>query len=582
MLIHVRRFREWLEETHSTGFELRRHFFRRFFDSELVSTPGQWRVVAGGAIAIVMSISLVFIQAYYHKYAMLDALPTSEPYRLAVLADVLFAIALSMAIVGLFTTLLWPSLFPGLRDYLAFASLPIRTRDVFVAKFTALLTFAAAFTAATTLLPSVVLAAVMTQHRNGGHGQGLLQLPAIFLSASVASLFIFFLLVALQGVLLNLLPVREFPRISLAVQGVLLTLFLCALPLVCSIPSLASSMTARPPWAIWTPPIWFLGLDQVIAGNRDPFAFRLAEMGLTCFAGAAAAAIVTYLWSYRRHKNRLLLCPTLEKASGLGWPAALADRFIPNPRELAVFAFVAKTLGRSRQHRMVLTGFSAIAFAVIFESIVSLAFSGGYHAISAHTAALRQVVISAPLALSLFVLCGFRYLFRLPVELRANWVFRMNEPGNRLILLAGVERFLLYCAVLPVALITMPFEMRFLGAMSGGVATLACLLSSLALMELLLMQSEKIPFTSSYLPGRQPLILTVVLYAVAVILYVSILANVVNWCLHSTGSEVALIVGLLAVWWKARTTRRDLRQFGQLEFEEIIEPAVQTLSIERH
>ena len=28
-------FRDWLEETHSTGFELRRHFFRRFFDSDL-------------------------------------------------------------------------------------------------------------------------------------------------------------------------------------------------------------------------------------------------------------------------------------------------------------------------------------------------------------------------------------------------------------------------------------------------------------------------------------------------------------------------------------------------------------------
>ncbi|MGH9611635.1 MAG: hypothetical protein ACRD4P_00995, partial [Bryobacteraceae bacterium] len=337
MLIHLRHFHEWLEETHSTGFELRRHFFRRFFDSELVSTPGQWRVVAGGAVAIVMSISLVFIQAYYHKYAMLDALPTSRPYDLAVRADVLFAIVLSMAIVGLFTTLLWPSLFPGLRDYLAFASLPIRTRDVFVAKFTALLVFAGAFTAATTLLPSVVLAAVMTQHHYGAHA--VLQVPAIFISASLASLFIFFLLVALQGILLNILPVREFPRISLAIQGALLTLFLCALPLVCSIPSLANSMAARPPWAIWTPPVWFLGLDQAIAGNRDPFALRLAQIGLTAAGIAAAAAITTYLWSYRRHKNRLLLCPTLEKAAGLGWPADLADRFIPNPRELAVFAF---------------------------------------------------------------------------------------------------------------------------------------------------------------------------------------------------------------------------------------------------
>ena len=54
------RFREWLQETHSTGFELRRHFFLRFFDSDLVSTPGQWQVVAGGTLAVLLSLSLIF------------------------------------------------------------------------------------------------------------------------------------------------------------------------------------------------------------------------------------------------------------------------------------------------------------------------------------------------------------------------------------------------------------------------------------------------------------------------------------------------------------------------------------------
>ena len=121
------KLRVWLEETHSTGFELRRHFFSRFFDSDLVSTPGQWRVVAIGAIGIVASFSLIMTQAYYGKYRRLSELDSPQLFQMAAIADQFFLITLSMFLTGLLTALQWPSLFPGLRDYLALTSLPIRT-----------------------------------------------------------------------------------------------------------------------------------------------------------------------------------------------------------------------------------------------------------------------------------------------------------------------------------------------------------------------------------------------------------------------------------------------------------------------
>src|SRR5436190_12485699 len=476
----MKRFREWIAETHSTGFELRRHFFLRFFDSELVSTPGQWQVVAGGALAVLLSLSLIFTQAYYHKYVELNKLLTAEPQRLATLADMLFLIALAMLLIGLFTTFLWPQLFPGLRDYLAMASLPVRMRDVFIAKFTALIGFAGLFIVAVTLLPSLIMPAVMA----GRYAtDSLRQIPAIFVSCSAAAAFVFFSLVTAQGVLLNLLPVRQFTRVSLAIQGALLTVMLCGLPLVFSIPSLARSMNQRPDWLAWAPPFWFLGLHQLMIGNREPIAERLAWLGFAGHLGATAAALLTYLWSYRRHKVRLLESPSASaNRKRRGW-AAIAGRIIPEPRELAVFAFIAKTLARSRQHRLVLTTFAALAVAVIFESFARLALGRGFQ-----TAALRQAAISAPLALSMFVLAGFRCLFRLPVDLPANWLFRVNEPGNRRIFLAAVERFLLYCAVAPVALITLPAEAALLGIGMGLAVTILCLIPSLTLMELLLIQ----------------------------------------------------------------------------------------------
>ncbi len=573
------RLRGWMEETHSRGFELRRHFFLRFFDSDFVTTPGQWRVVAGGALALVLSLSILYAQAYYHKYLFLNRLPTSAPYETAVVADVLFLIALAMSLMGLFTTLLWPSLFPGLRDYLALAGLPVRMRQVFVARFSALLSFAALFVVAINLLPSIVVPLDMAGDYYGMAAPR--QIPAMFVSCSLASWFVFFSLAALQGVLLNVLPVRWFPRVSLAVQGGLLAILLCAFPLVISIPDLQPFMRLRPAWAVWAPPLWFLGLDQIMVGNREPLAVRLAWWSVAGSGSAAALAVFTYLWSYRRHRVRLLESPTVESAPERAYLENLSDRLVRDPRELAVFAFIAKILGRSRQHRLVLTAFAAIALALIVESFMSLAVGSGFRGFTSRTPGLRQAVIAAPLALSLFVLAGYRYLFRLPVELPANWIFRVNEPGHRLAFLDGVERFLLYGAVAPVALLTLPLEVRFLGLRAGLIAAGLCLAPSLILMELLLAQFDRIPFTSSYLPGQRPLVETVVRYAIAVALYVSVLSVIVNWCLGSTGGTLALAAALLVLWWRVRRGRRELRQIGQIEFEELPEPAVLTLSIDR-
>ena len=574
----MRSIQEWLQETHSSGFELRRHFFLRFFDSELVSTPGQWKAVAGGSLAVLLSFSLPFAQAYYHKYGLLNGLPDAQPFRMAVIADILFLVSLSMTLMGLFTTLQWPSLFPGLRDYLALASLPVRMRDIFIAKFTALVAFGALFVIAIALLPSLVLPTVMA----GAHSEhGLAQVPAIFAACSLAGLFVLFSLIALQGLLLNLLPVGQFARVSLAFQAFLLTALLCAFPFVLSIPDLQRFMNMRPAWAEWAPPIWFIGIQQVIAGSAEPFAVQMARSALLGVAGAFGAAVAAYLWSYRRHRVRVLESAGPEAAGRRDWFDIAATRFIPEPRELGVFAFISKGLARSRQHRLVLTAFAAIAVALIVESFVSLAFTGGFRGFSSSDSALRQAVISAPLALSLFVLSGFRYLFRLPIELRANWVFRVNEAGNRGHYVAGVQKFLLVCAVASVAIATLPLELLMLGPRAGIASAILCLMPSLILMEVLLMQLDSIPFTSSYLPGRRPVIQTVVLYGVAVFLYVSVFSGVVRWALESPAVAVALFGAMLVIWLRVRTGRVGDQEIGLLEFEELPEPAVHTLGIDR-
>jgi hypothetical protein len=577
-----RRIHRWLLETHSAGFELRRHFFRRFFDTDLISDPNQAKVFAGGVLAIVISVSFVYAQAYYHKYLQFENLDDFSPYRRASLADFLFMVTLAMNVVALFTTLQWPSLFPGLRDYLALAGLPVRMRDIFVAKFTALLAFASMAVLGVTTLPSVLFPAVMA----GRYDPHLVrQVPGIFVSGSLAGFFIFFSLVTVQGVLLNVLPVRQFQRVSLAAQGLLLAVLLCALPLVFSIPNLSPYMDARPAWAVFAPPLWFLGVDQIIAGHWEPLAQRLSNIAYASVGLSAASAVLTYLWSYRRHRTRVIESPGgVESAGAATLPSVdrLLDRLIPDPRALAVFDFVAKSLARSRQHRLILTAFGAIALAVISEGFAELLIQGGaLRRISVTAPAFRQSMIAVPLALSLFTLSGLRYLFRLPVELRANWVFRVHEPGNAPALLAGAESFLIYWGVLPITVLTLPAEIAVLGVGGGLLAALACLFASLALMELLLFSLERIPFTSSYFPGKDPPVVTVIKYALASSLYVGVLSSVIRLALPNPTLTLLFLFLLAAAWLRARTARLNVRQIARLTFEELADPTVLLLRIER-
>ncbi len=577
--ILAERFRRWLEETHSLDFELRRHFFRRFFDSDLVSTPGQWKIVAGGILGVLLSLSIVFVQAYFHKYRELTGLDTPQPFEQAVVADALFLITLSMSIIGLFTTIQWPALFPGLRDYLALAALPIRPRQMFTAKFAALAGLVGLFTIAITAPPSLLLPMVMAG-KYATHPAA--EIVALFASTTLGALFVFFSLVAVQGVLLNILPLGLFGRISLSLQGVFLTILLCGLPLVFYIPDLQKIIDLHPPWAVWFPPAWFLGLHEVIVGNRFPLAVQLALLGAGAITAAAVLAVLGYIWSYHRHRKRILERPLdTAQSSGRTWLAPAGDRLIPDPAELAVFAFMSKTLMRSRQHRLILTAFAALAGALIFETFVTIVLTRGWHGLSDMSPALRRAAISVPLAFSLFIVSGFRYLFRLPVEVRANWIFRLNEPGNRARFLAAVERFLMWFAIAPVALVTLPLEMDLLGVAQGLAAAILCAQSSLILAEVLLAQFEKIPFTSSYLPGRRPVIETLLLYSFAVIAYISVWSIMLSRAVQTLSFTIVFSAVLLAVWLWIRNGRLRYRVDGRLEFEELPELAVQTLSIQR-
>jgi hypothetical protein len=569
--------RAWLEATHSARFELQRHFFSRFFDLDFVSKPADWRPMIGGTVALLAPLSQFYGRMIFHKYLYLNGLDDPRPYQRAVLADVLFVVTLAMLIVAILTTLEWSSLFPSLRDYLALASLPVRMSDVFLAHFGAVLGLALVFTNVMVSSPSFVLP--MAMHGRIGE-ESYRHILGIYCAGSLAGWFTFFLLVTAQGVLLNVVPVRHFPRVSLFVQSIVLIVLLCAVPWVVSIPNLQAYMDTRLAWIFFTPPLWFLGLEAVVAGTAEPAARELARLALGGALGSLFSAIAVYWWSYHRHRVRVLESSTPKRENARAAWENILHKFIRRPEELAIFDFAAKTLARSQQHRLMLAAFGALAFALCSESLASTFASSGYHGFSPTTVAGRQLIISIPFAFSLFVLSGFRYVFRLPFELRANWVLRVCGVGKETFFFLAIEKVLFYFAVVPLSIFAVGTETIFLGPWPGLFAACVGIFASMGLVEALLMSLETVPFASSYLPGERSPLVTVIRYAAGVAVYVWGFSAAVEWCLKSNAAEVTMIAATIIIWNRIRNFRKNSQPMRKLRFEELGEPAVRTLGLE--
>src|SRR5262249_15137280 len=102
------RWRQWLEETHSDKFELVRHFAGGFFDSEMLSIPGEWLKVAVGVLAVLLSTGFLALTTYYSSFNQMEAASLSKARIFAeIRGDEFVFITIAAGITALLTALEW-------------------------------------------------------------------------------------------------------------------------------------------------------------------------------------------------------------------------------------------------------------------------------------------------------------------------------------------------------------------------------------------------------------------------------------------------------------------------------------------
>lgn len=556
------------------------HFFGELFESDLFSVRDRMMTVLISSLSLLAAFGLLLPLMFNHKYHLLNAMQTPMLYQEAGRADKLMFICLSMGLTSLGTLLRWQTLFPSARDFLILGPLPLRRVQMFRAKLAALLLFISLLVVGVNLLPSLSLPAVMSGRWQLPHGS-LLHVAALFLSCCLAGFFAFFSLLSLQGILMNVVPARWFGRCSLLLQVGLLMAMLAALPLVLWIPDLHSFMLSRPEAAHWFAPAWFLGWEEELLGVGDSFTAVLAGKARWASGFALLAAFALYAITYGRRIGQVL--ESKKTASVEGGPSLQSNMLhwmARSPSEAGVLSFVAKTLMRSGIHKLLLAAMGGVCFSLVIDSFVSLLVSQAVLHERLHYSELRHAALSAPLVVCFFLLCGLRYLFLLPVEARGNWVFRTSETRDTAAI-AATEKTLLLFGILPVLLLTLGGMTMWLGLQPAAVQTSFVGLMSLVLLEAVLWNWDRIPFTCPYLPGKRNLIQSFLLFGLALSSFAYFATYVEVLFLDSAMKTAGMFGVLIVAVVFMRVRRKESWSAGiPLKFDDLPEPEVHTLGLQ--
>ena len=545
---------------------LRRQFLFRVVDLEVLSTHalGDGSKLLGQFAALLILASVIIS---FGAFGILGANMSLDARLAVTLRMEHFLLATTMLVVGIFAILSWDSIFPDRRDVLVLAPLPVRARTMFAAKL-----------AATAMALGLV---VVLLHCAAGltwpfalavRGTGFVGITrsfaAYWFTMFAAGAFIYCGVLVLQGLASQILPRRLFLRASGFLQMTAFCLFVCAYflePAVNGLKMLAAPENRH--LLLWSPSYWFLGFFDQLNGSMYPALVPLARRAWIGLSVSVVAAVGTYGLSYVRTMRQIVEEPDIA-------PSPRGVRWLPrfgNSVQTAVGQFCIRSLARSRQHRLILAFYLGLGLAFTIPLRQVLSTNPEVHGGRA-VELLRQPstpLLLATVMMTVLAVMGARVAFALPLELRANWIFRavgVQDPGEIRI---ASRRALLLLSVAPVWLFSAVACLWLWQWRQAATHLIVLSLLGIIFIDIALYDFRKIPFACSYLPGKSQVHMVVI----AVVLVMTLVPQSVIWEQRAllnpwTMVEMLALASLTAVgvrWGTATLAKSD--ETG-LRFEE--------------
>ena len=434
--------------------------------------------------------------------------------------DEYFFIVLSMTVTGAIAVWRWDSIFPDRRDYMNLVHLPIATRTVFLANLVAVL-FLVGLVAMDVNAASCVLFPMVVS-ASQSHFLFFVKFAAVHaLGVVLSSVFVFFAVFCVLGLLMAVLPPQTFRRASAYVRGVVVVYLVALLCTSFMVPELLRRAKGpAPAWTFLMPSCWFVGLCQLLRGRANQ---ALTEVAMLCLPGfflVVAVALCMYAIGYRKYFVRIAEM-TEGAATTHRWQKSqvgvLLDHLVlKSPMQKACFRFVGKTLQRSETHRLVMTGVAGLALVLASQALMN-AYEGGR---PAREAALSADALSIPFIITFLLIVGLRLVFEIPVDLQANWIFQLTVDADRQES-EPLARKVILVSVLPwIAAITFGVYSRLEGGAVAVLHTVVVVVWTVLLTNIMLVRFRKIPFTCSMPVFKQHSIVILIAFCFGFLIYV--------------------------------------------------------------
>jgi hypothetical protein len=325
------------------------------------------------------------------------------------------------------------------------------------------------------------------------------------------------------------------------------------------------------------PPAWFLGIDRVLLGHREAYFVSLAQVASVAFIAAGLIAFGCYAALYRRF-DRVMLRSFGVARRRFRRPSGGA------PARDAVRDFTSATLRRSALHQGVIVGISACAAALALNMLLRsdvLPWIQGMRV--ARTREIFETVGGMPFILIFILGIAARSTLVLPVEPKANWVFRITEANAiRSDELRAAERVVTqFAAMLPV-LLTLPLQWL----VAGPAAIVAAMLTAgfgLLWAEVLLHDWRRIPFACSYLPGKHTVAQAVIVGLGIFLIFGTIIGAMEFTTLRSPRPTAGAVFAIALILGAALVRRRRRRLWSRtpLMFTDELPSDVHVLALHR-
>jgi ABC-type transport system involved in multi-copper enzyme maturation permease subunit len=471
-----------------------RIFVAQFFASESATSDHHVRQAMIGVIAFLMapafllpmSLSGPFDFAATRFPAMLDPM-----IRLAATIYITYAVV-SIGVIAAFTS---DALGFDRRDAMVLGPLPVSGATIIAAKLGALTVL---LLGAASLL-TLVLGGPFALIASGRNGPVAIvrHFGAHVVATMAAAAFVFCVLVTVRALLATIARGRVV--IASFFQFALVSAVLCFVVLV---PTAIDAGPRRTPTLqpipVWSPTNWFLGLHETLRGSDVARFWPQALTGLELTLVAIVAAILATIVSYRR-QMQLALTPSASAGSNRAARLHCAFARAVAGRELAARAtsdFVLTTLLRNRAQQSLIGMNADISVALV---AMGLAIAGGD---LATLKSPRTAVLWIPMLLGFWMTVGVRASFFVPSELPASWAFRSNARSTARAYWAGTRAAMIAFIIPPVLLVAGGVTMPLLGSRVAAWHVAFVGLMQLALIELVTLTIDFIPFTQPYRPGH--------------------------------------------------------------------------------